>query len=430
VPKKIAELKLQMTDIKGITKVLKSGFFGLLVAFLTIWAVPASAQHENEEHSGEHSEHATTEADQHGEEHAEEEGWKIGEWIMHHVSDAHQIHFWTTNPNTPEESHVAMALPIILWTDNGLEVFSSSHFYHNSAHTVDGHVYLHDGYVMTHDEKIYYANNDGSIQKEEVTVTEKVDGEEVEKTEMVPVGPLDISITKSVVGLFITGLLCVLLFSAVARGYKKRGKAAPKGIQSLLEPLILFVRDEVAIPSIGAKKADKFMPFLMTIFFFIWMANMLGLIPFIGGFNVMGTMSVTIVLALIVFIITTINGNRHYWTHLAWPPGVPLPIKFILVPIELLGIFIKPAVLMVRLTANITAGHIIILAFTGLIFIFGSDPITLAPNWGAGIGMAVGSTLFMVFMFFIELLVAFLQAYVFTLLSALYFGSAVEEAHH
>lgn len=407
---------------------LKSGFFGLMVAFLTIWAIPASAQHGSEEHSS--NEHdLIMEEDLHGESSKDKE-WKIGDWIMHHVSDAHEIHFLTLNPNTPEEKHWSIYLPIILWTDNGLEVFSSKHFYHNAAHTADGHVYLHDGFAMTHDEKIYYANSDGSFKKEEVTKTEKVNGEEVTKTEMVPLAPLDISITKSVVGLFFTGLLCVLIFSAVARGYKKRGRSAPKGIQSLLEPLILFVRDEVAIPSIGAKKANKFMPFLMTIFFFIWMANMLGLIPFIGGFNVMGTMSVTIVLAIIVFVITTINGNKHYWTHIAWPPGVPWPIKIILVPIELVGIFIKPAVLMVRLTANITAGHIIILAFTGLIFIFGSDPMTLAPNWGAGIGMAIGSTLFMVFMFLIELLVAFLQAYVFTLLSALYFGSAVEEAHH
>jgi F-type H+-transporting ATPase subunit a len=192
-----------------------------------------------------------------------------------------------------------------------------------------------------------------------------------------------------------------------------------------MEPLILFIRDEVAIPSIGsAAKADKFMPFLLTSFFFIWIANMLGLIPFIGGFNVTGTISVTLVLATIVFIITTVKGNKHYWKHILNPDGVPLPIKFILVPIEFASIFIKPAVLMIRLTANITAGHIIILSFVSLVLIFAQNGI------GAEIGVGIGSVLFMIFMFFIELLVAFLQAYVFTLLAALYFGDATQEAHH
>ncbi len=423
MPKKTAELKLQRTDNKVVTRVNKVGLFALLLTFLTFWSQNGWSQ----THSEEHVSHAEeVHGEEHGQEH-EEEGWKIGEWIMHHVADAHQIHFFTTSPNTVDEKHWSLPLPVILWTNDGLKVFSSNHFYHHPVHSAEGHVYVHDGFVMNHDEMIFYGDENGNILKEEV-IEKNEAGEDV--AVMVPMSPLDVSITKSVVGLFFTGLLCVLIFASVARAYRKRGKSAPKGLQSLMEPLILFVRDEVAVPSIGAKKADKFMPFLMTIFFFIWMANMLGLIPFIGAFNVMGTMSVTIVLALIVFIITTINGNKHYWMHLAWPPGVPWPIKLILVPIELLGIFIKPAVLMVRLTANITAGHIIILAFTGLIFIFGSDPVSLAPNWGAGIGLAIGSTLFMVFMFFIELLVAFLQAYVFTLLSALYFGSAVEEAHH
>jgi F-type H+-transporting ATPase subunit a len=149
------------------------------------------------------------------------------------------------------------------------------------------------------------------------------------------------------------------------------------------------------------------------------------LIPFIGGFNITGTLSVTMVLAGIVFIITTVNGNKHYWGHILWPSGVPLPIKFILVPIEVASIFIKPLVLMIRLTANITAGHIIILSFVSLILIFMEQ-----SGMGVGMGVGVGSTLFMIFMFFIELLVAFLQAYVFTLLAALYFGDATQEAHH
>lgn len=157
---------------------------------------------------------------------------------------------------------------------------------------------------------------------------------------------------------------------------------------------------------------------------FLLMELQLRLIPFIGGFNVMGTIGVTLVLATVVFIITNINGKSHYWTHILWPPGVPFPIKLILVPIEIISIFMKPMVLMIRLTANITAGHIIILAFTCLVFIFGQQ------SAGAGYGAGIGSVLFMVFMYFIELLVTFLQAYVFTLLTAMYFGSAIEEPHH
>jgi F-type H+-transporting ATPase subunit a len=234
---------------------------------------------------------------------------------------------------------------------------------------------------------------------------------------------MDLSITKSVFGMLFIMVLMVIFFVGMAKKYKD-ASVAPKGSQNLIEPLILFVRNEVAIPSIGAKKADKFMPFLLTVFFFIWMCNMLGLIPFLGGFNITGTLAITAVLAAFVFIITTINGNGHYWGHILWPPGVPVPIKLILVPIEVAGVFIKPLVLMVRLTANITAGHIIILAFVSLVILFGEQSAV------AGYGVGVGAVIFMILMFFIELLVAFLQAYVFTLLAALYFGDATQEAHH
>ena len=189
---------------------------------------------------------------------------------------------------------------------------------------------------------------------------------------------------------------------------------------------MLFLRDEVAVPNIGAKKADKFMPFLMTVFFFIFFANLLGLIPFIGGFNVTGTLGITMVMAAFVLVITTINGNKHYWGHLFWPPGVPLFVMPIIIPIEIVGMFLKPIVLMIRLTANISAGHIIILAFVSLILIFGQGGEALV----AGYGIGVFSTAFMIFMYCLELLVAFLQAFVFTLLAAIYFGDAVQEAHH
>lgn len=337
-----------------------------------------------------------------------------GEFIMHHIADAHEIHFFTLGEGE-NEHHYSLYLPVILNTNDGVKVFSSSHLYHDLKTTTDneGHEVQYgsyDGFVMTH-EHIYYANEEGGLTFDE-------------NNQIINEAPLDLSITKSVAGLLLTIVLLLVIFSSVANNYKKNGIGAPKGLASVLEPLILFIRDEVAIPSIGKKKADKFLPFLLTVFFFIWIANMLGLIPFIGGFNITGTLGVTLVLAAIVFVITTINGNGHYWSHILWPSGVPLPIKFILVPIEFLGILIKPTVLMIRLTANITAGHIIILSFVTLIFIFGQS------SAATGYGVGVGSLVFMIFMNFIELLVAFLQAYVFTLLAALYFGSAVEEAHH
>ncbi|MFM7311409.1 MAG: F0F1 ATP synthase subunit A, partial [Flavobacteriales bacterium] len=235
----------------------------------------------------------------------------------------------------------------------------------------------------------------------------------------------DFSLTKSVVGMMLILALVSFMFIRVAKAYQKRAGMAPKGMQNFLEPLVLFIKDEVAIPALGPKRAKKFLPFLLTVFFFIWACNLLGLVPFLGGFNITGTLSITLVLAALVFIITTVNGNAHYWGHIVWPPGVPLPIKFILVPIEILSVFMKPAVLMIRLTANINAGHIIILSFTSLIFIFKESHGT-----GVALGIGVFSALFMIFMFLIELLVAFLQAYVFTLLAALYFGDATQEHHH
>jgi F-type H+-transporting ATPase subunit a len=216
----------------------------------------------------------------------------------------------------------------------------------------------------------------------------------------------------------------IILFRSVANKYKRNVGKAPSGFQNMIEPFILFVRDDIALPSLGKKKAAQYTPFLLTVFFFIWMCNMLGLIPFLGGFNITGTLSITLVLAAIVFIITSVSGNKHYWGHIFWPPGVPGFVKVILVPIEFMSIFIKPCVLMIRLTANITAGHIIILAFVGLALMFGQQsPV-------AGYGVGVGSVLFMAFMYCLELLVAFLQAYVFTLLAALYFGDATQDHHH
>jgi F-type H+-transporting ATPase subunit a len=235
----------------------------------------------------------------------------------------------------------------------------------------------------------------------------------------------DISITKSVFGMLLIMTLLVIMLRSMAKSYSKNPGQAPKGLANFLEPFVMFVRDDVARPIIGKEKSQKFMPFLLTSFFFIIGCNLLGLVPFLGGFNITGTIGITVVLAFSVFFITMRNANKNYWGHLIWPPGVPNLVKLIVVPIELFGILLKPTVLMVRLTANISAGHIIILSFVSLIFIFNES-----YGVAGGLGIGLFSTLFMIFMYFLELLVAFLQAYVFILLAAIYFSEATQESHH
>jgi F-type H+-transporting ATPase subunit a len=376
----------------------------------------------------------------------EEKKFNPGELIIHHISDAHQIHII---------GNISVPLPIILWTDKGLEVFSSSVFWDENHGTTRKYTSEKTGYTYeNHHEKIIFAHEEVveavSAHSDTTTLHHGADtlhtdtlhaehahvavdttahavapeAHDAAHDEHAGHQPMDFSITKSVAGMLFILVLMVIIFRSIAKSYEKRKNQAPTGMQNLFEPFILFVRNEVAIPSIGKKKADRYVPFLLTVFFFIWMCNMLGLIPFIGGFNITGTLSVTLVLALLVFLITNFSGNSHYWMHILWPPGIPLGIKLILVPIEIMSLFIKPTVLMIRLTANIAAGHIIILAFVSLVLLFGQSSAV------AGYGVGVGAVLFMVFMFFIELLVAFLQAYVFTLLAALYFGDATQEHHH
>jgi F-type H+-transporting ATPase subunit a len=226
--------------------------------------------------------------------------------------------------------------------------------------------------------------------------------------------------------IFFTVAIMLWMFLSVAKRYRTNKGKAPKGLQNALEMIIVFVRDDVAKVSIGEKKYMKYMPFLLTVFFFIWIGNMLGLIPiFPGGANLTGNIAVTMTLAVMTFVVTMFSSKKYYWEHVLWMPGVPALVKIlILTPIEILGVFLKPFVLMIRLFANILAGHIVALSFFSLIFIFGE------LNAGVGYGVSIFSWAFTVFMFMLELLVAFLQAYVFTLLSAIYFGSALEENHH
>jgi len=236
----------------------------------------------------------------------------------------------------------------------------------------------------------------------------------------------DFSLTKNVVSMLLISILLALTFFSIAKAYRQRDSMAPKGIQSFIEPIFLFIQDEVAKPFLG-EKWEKFLPLLMALFFFILGLNLFGQIPIFGGSNVTGNLAVTAVLAIIAFVVVNLNGNRHYWGHILWMPNVPPIIKvIILTPVEILGVFIKPFTLMLRLFANITAGHIVILSFVGLIFMFGK----MGESTGGLITGTIVSVPLTMFLMAIELLVAFIQAYVFTLLTASYIGAATAEHHH
>lgn len=360
--------------------------------------------------------------------------FNAGDIILHHILDAHQIHFFTLNEGKENETHVSLPLPVILYTPGkGFDFFMSNKFgqvpadHHESDLTseeLNDESHLDSAHKHSDASHHYLTYGDYAIAHEHIYLLEGGKLNFDAEGKITNAQPLDFSITKTVFGVFVVLILLTYVFLKVAKSYSTRKNQAPKGLQSFMEPLILFIRDEVAKPSIG-KDYAKFMPYLLTVFFFILFCNLLGLIPFLGGFNITGNISVTMVLAVITFIITNFSGKKDYYMHILWPPGIPTILKFLLIPIEIMGVFIKPIVLMLRLFANITAGHIIILSFISLIFIFGSI-------FGAGVGYGVSllSLAFGIFMNIMEFLVAFLQAYVFTLLSALYFGGAVEEHHH
>ncbi|MDT0294623.1 F0F1 ATP synthase subunit A [Mesonia ostreae] len=319
------------------------------------------------------------------------------EMIMHHIGDSHGWHFFGSG-----DSSYTLPLPVILYTDNGLVTFMSSEFHHD---TEGEYIVEKDGMrFVNYHEKIYQL--DAGVEKIEL---------DEEQNALNANKPIDFSITKNVAAMFLTVIVMIVFFFSLARHHKKNEKA-PKGLNNALESLVLFVRDDIAIPQIGKKKYMKFMPFLLTVFFFIWITNLLGLLP--GAANVTGNISVTVALGLFTLILIIFNGNKDYWKHIFWMPGVPLPVKLLLAPIELIGLIIKPIALMIRLFANITAGHIIILSLLGLIFILEHA------------GVAGISVPFALFIMVLELLVAFLQAFIFTMLSALFIGAAVQEHEH
>jgi F-type H+-transporting ATPase subunit a len=331
-----------------------------------------------------------------------QEKFNPGPFIINHIADAYSWHILDYRNKEGEIIQWAVPLPVIVYSfEKGLNSFWASRFEHGHA--------SYKGFHIAHEGK-----HRGKI------VETLADGTEA--------FPLDFSLSKLVCGLLISIGLLLWIFLSVAGAYKKRVDKAPKGMQSLLEPIILFIRDDIAKAMIGEKRYERYLPYLLTIFFFILINNFMGLIPIIpGGANVTGNIAVTMVLALFTFAITIYSGNRNYWVHMINMPGVPwwLKIPIPLMPfIEILSFFIKPLVLMVRLFANITAGHIIPLGFISLIFIFGEMNIVL------GYGVSIVSVAFMLFMALIELLVCLIQAYVFTLLSALYFGMATAEHSH
>lgn len=335
------------------------------------------------------------------EEHGKDLKTEIKEYISHHLKDSHDFSLFSYTKENGEHKYVGFPLPVILW-DNGLKVFSSSKFHHGETIAeVDG-----NHYKLYH-SKIYKTDAAGTINYDE-------------EHHPTNVKPLDFSITKNVVMIIVTGLLMLWLFTSLAKSYAKNN-GIPTGAGRFFEPIVLYIRDDIARPNIGEKRYKKYMPFLLTIFFFIWFLNIFGLTPL--GINVTGNIAITFALALMTFLITNFTGTKDYWMHQFNPLGntmpwyAKIPLYIILVPIEILGLFIKPFSLLIRLYANMQAGHIVLMSLIGLMFIF--------KSW-------LGSPLsfFLAFAIsLIEILVALLQAYIFTMLSALYFGFASEDHH-
>jgi len=366
-------------DLSTFTKLWA---FVIVLAISAIYATNAKAE---EVHAGET--HTS----------AQEKSFEAGKFVIEHVSDAFEWHILTYG-----HYHVSIPLPIILYSENsGLNLFWSSKFEH--GHAVYNNFKIEE--EGEHAGKIVELNNSGEI-----------------------IGlPIDLSITKAVAGIFFSVFLLLFILLKVANAAKSSQGKAPTGLQNMIEPLIIFIRDEVALPTIGKHKYEKYLPYLLTLFFFILLNNFMGLIPiFPFGANVTGNIAVTMVLALFTFMVTTFSGNKHYWKEI-YNPDVPWWLKYPLplMPIvELTGVFTKPFVLMVRLFANMMAGHMIVTVFVSLIFIFGNIG---GPILGGAVSPI--SIAFSVFILLLDVLVSFIQAYVFTLLSALYFGMATSDHH-
>ena len=379
--------------------------------------------------------------------------------VMHHISDAHEFHII---------GDIHLPLPCIAYSSDGGFFFALSSDFNHGTKAIKGYVMYHGTLYrakgldaaneLNLDEPVPHTGghdnsgqvvdtagvhggepNNANLHGATVAQEKNADGKEVlfldykgTKYELVGSSTIqgltswyDFSITKNVFAMFLGILILFIIFRNVSNAYKVRKNEAPKGLQSLIEVVIVFMRDEVAKPSIGVKW-EKYFPFILSLFFFILVNNLLGLIPFFpGSANVTGNLGTTIVLALFTFFVVNFSGNKHYWLHVFWMPGVPFFVKLILTPIEVFGLFLKPITLFIRLFANITAGHIIILSLVSLVFIFNDNNIMGGGTTGIALSLP-----FVFALNFLELLVSFIQAFLFALLSAIYIGSAVEEHHH
>ena len=376
---------MDLSHIFNSKKISSITFCAVLFSLLSFSAF-------SQEHTSADTARAETSA-AHGE--GEEKEEDISQMILHHIADSHEWHFF---------GDVSVPLPVILYTENGLVTFLSNKYGHNDHGT---EVFEANGTkLVNYHGKFYYP-----------AATKSADGSYIAydaKRNLLNSKPFDISITKNVVSLLISVVVLLIVFIGIANAYKKREGKAPKGLQSVLEPIILFVRDDIAKPQLG-HRYKSFMPYLLTVFFFVWLNNLMGLIPFFpGGANLTGNIAVTMMLALCTFVLTTVNGNKNYWGHI-FTPHVPWWLYPLMIPVEIIGLFTKPIALMIRLFANITAGHILILSLISLIFIIKSVLVA---------GVAIP---FVLFISVIELVVGFIQAFIFTILSALFIGMAVEE---
>ncbi len=384
-------------------KINTSGGSSLILAIVfSFSSIFASAQHEEvhttatEQHAEVHEATAAT-----ADTHTKKDEVDIAEVAFSHILDSHSWHLWGEHHDA-----VSIPLPVILKTDNGLVNFSSSEFHHDTHGTVV--VEKNGQRFVNYKEDIFFASEQPNEHGQYLSWGKNDKNETVILNQK----PLDFSITKNVTQLFLSALILILLFTSIARAYKNHGvTTAPKGKQSFLEPLVVFVRDDIARGNIGPK-GDRFTPYLLTVFFLILINNVFGLVPISA--NLTGNIAFTLVLSVFTLILTVVNGNKNYWGHI-FTPHAPKALWIILIPIEIIGIFTKPFALMIRLFANISAGHIIIISLVGLIFMFKS--LLISP-------VAVG---FALFIDVLEVLVAVLQAYIFTLLTALFIGSAVAD---
>ena len=383
----------------GMTsRLMKSFAVAVFSLFLLVISLPSFAQDGHGENGGE-----------------KKKGFNAQEVIFGHILDGHDFHFFDITHSDGSKTPVGIPLPVILYSpQRGLNVFMSSKFEH-------GHE-SYKGYRLLEEHYLEKLKEEGHDLKKEGLSAGKIIPVDGNNNWDKSVKFYDISLTRNVVQMFLAlGLLVWIMITIGKRYQKGHGvKSAPTGMQNLLEPVITFVRDEVAKPNLG-DKWEKYLPYLLSLFFFILINNLLGLIP--GSANVTGNIAFTLILGLISFVVILANSKTHYWHHIFNPPGMPIGVKAILVPVEFLSIFIKPMALIIRLFANMVAGHIIIICLISLIFIFAG------LNRYAGWGTSVFSIPFTIFIYFIEILVAFIQAYVFAMLTAVFVGQSYEKPH-